>query len=755
MKIADFLSKQGFEVTGTAKLSGQSGIEHSFNLIATLDDGFAHVSVAININAETNREAQLKDVFDFANSAYDVGIRQRTMINIFALDDEARQFAQKQGIRQIDAAKLESDLLSKPRIVPKNTQPLTFENKAQLLAALTERGYTFEEKARVRGRTGTEYLFDILADADYGLTCYSLAIEIFDGEVGLSQVSLFDTKSFDAGIERKAIAITGELTPDARQFTEYQKIRVIEPRTRASGKAGKNLPEPAGKKPEKDKLGDPIAKKETRSLKQSPQPEALQLIPEVMARRYNVIPVTVTEDTLQVVMANPTDIFALEALAAKSRKRIKPVGAAADEVRQAIDFNYKAYGEIEEQLSHVSVTNETADDKLFIKADAPLAQALNLIIEEAGKARASDIHIDPEENRLRIRYRIDGVLHDTLSLPLNIHRALISRIKILAEMNIADHYRPQDGQFTPSSKYRQLDIRVAITPTVQGEMAVLRLLDKSLPAKGLAELGMLPDSLELYRKIINNPYGMILVSGPTGSGKTTTMYATISSLDTISQNIITIEDPAEYRIKDINQIQVNTQAGITFASGLRSILRLDPNVIMVGEIRDQETSGIAVQAALTGHLVLSSIHANDSVSTLLRLLDLGVEAYLIASAVIAVVAQRMVRRVCPDCSHVIEAPVIEQIAYEKVMGEKLPRFRYGAGCVTCSNTGYLGRIGVFEILAINDRIRKLLADQADKETIHQQALKDGLIPMIKDGMLKVKSGLTTPKEVLRATYTQE
>ncbi|HEX7475635.1 MAG TPA: ATPase, T2SS/T4P/T4SS family, partial [Dehalococcoidales bacterium] len=492
MKIADFLGKQGFEVTGRAKLAGQSGLEHSFNLIATLDDGFAQVSLAININAETNREAQLKDVFDFANSAYDVGIRQRTMVNVFALDEEASQFAQKQGIRQIDVARLESDLLSKPRVVPKTTEPLTFENKAQLLDALTERGYTFEEEARVRGRTGTEYLFDILADADYGLSCYSLAIEIFEGDVGLSQVSLFDTKSFDAGIERKAIAITGELTPDARQFTEYQKIRVIEPRTPGTGKARKNLSEPAGKKSEKDKLAEPTAKKEPRSLKQSPQPEALQLIPEVMARRYNVIPVTVTEDTLQVVMANPTDIFALEALAAKSRKRIKTVGAPADEVRQAIDFNYKAYGEIEEQLSHVSVTNETADDKLFIKADAPLAQALNLIIEEAGKARASDIHIDPEENRLRIRYRIDGVLHDTLSLPLNIHRALISRIKILAEMNIADHYRPQDGQFTARSKYRQLDIRVAITPTVQGEMAVLRLLDKSVPAKGLAELGMLP-----------------------------------------------------------------------------------------------------------------------------------------------------------------------------------------------------------------------------------------------------------------------
>jgi len=458
-----------------------------------------------------------------------------------------------------------------------------------------------------------------------------------------------------------------------------------------------------------------------------------------------------------VAMADPTDIFALDALTAQSRMRIRPVAATIQEVRDAIDFNYKAYSEIEEQISRVSVPDEVNDEKLALRAatDTPLVQALNLLIEEAVKSRASDIHIEPEEERLRVRYRIDGTLQDMMSLPINVHRALISRIKILAEMNIADHFRPQDGQFSTEAKGREIDVRVATAPTVAGETATLRLLDKSKATLGLAELGMLPDSLEKYESMLNVPYGMILISGPTGAGKTTTLYASINSLDTHGRNIITIEDPAEYRFKDINQIQVNTQAGITFASGLRSILRLDPDVILVGEIRDTETANIATQAALTGHLMLSSIHANEVAGVLSRLLDLKVEPFLMASAVIGVVAQRMVRRICPDCSHLVEAPPVEQMAYEKEMGEKKTEFLYGTGCKTCAYTGYMGRTGIFEILTMSDTIGTMICNQATSSDIRTQALKEGMITMVNDGMRKVQEGITTPSEVMRNAYVTD
>ncbi|TET25710.1 MAG: type II/IV secretion system protein, partial [Dehalococcoidia bacterium] len=492
-----------------------------------------------------------------------------------------------------------------------------------------------------------------------------------------------------------------------------------------------------------------------KMIKISPQPEVLQLIPEVMARRYNAIPLAISGKALQVAMADPTDIFALEAFSAQSQMTIKPIVASSQEVRDAIDFNYKGYGEIEKQVSSISTTAGLIDERLAVSAavDAPLAKALDLIVDEAVKARSSDIHIEPEEDRLRVRYRIDGTLQDMISLPSNIHSALVSRIKILADMNIADHHRPQDGQFSTKAKGRQIDVRVASAPTVHGEMAVLRLLDKSLALIEMSGLGLLPESLEKYNAMLKVPYGMILISGPTGAGKTTTLYASINSLDKVGKNIITIEDPAEYRFKDINQIQINNQAGITFASGLRSILRLDPDVIMVGEIRDAETANIAIQAALTGHLMLSSIHANDATGVISRLLDLKVEPFLVNSSVIGIVAQRMVRRICPDCSHPIEAPLTERMAYEQEMGEKKTEFLYGTGCKTCTYTGYRGRIGIFEILAMSDGIRTMVAHDASNSDIRAQAIKEGMETLMKDGMRKVKEGITTPSEVLRAAIS--
>ncbi len=492
-----------------------------------------------------------------------------------------------------------------------------------------------------------------------------------------------------------------------------------------------------------------------RLRKNQPDPEALRMIPEKLARKYCAIPVAIDGNTLVVAMTNPTDIFALEALASHSQMRIEAEAVDIITLQEAIDANYRNYDQIEKHVSNFSSSSvlDIEDVKLETATDAPVAQALTLIIDEAIKARASDIHLQPEEDRLRVRYRVDGILQDTFSLPSSTANPVISRIKILAKMNIADHQRPQDGQFSVKSNGRTIDIRVGMVATVNGEMATLRLLDKSRATLTLTELGFLDESLEVFERMLKVPYGMILVSGPTGAGKTTTLYAALNSLDRVSRNIITVEDPVEYRFKGINQIQVNARAGLTFASGLRSILRLDPNVILIGEIRDGETAGIAIQSALTGHLVMSSIHANDASGVITRLLDLGVERFLVSSAVVAVIAQRMVRRVCPECARLIDVPAAEALTYSKVMGEERTKFMYGEGCNACSGTGYRGRTGIFEILTLSDEIRALVLNGASGADIRRQAAGEGMLNLIRDGMHKVKRNLTTPSEVIHNAYT--
>jgi general secretion pathway protein E len=757
-QIKEYLEQQGYEVTEETKRVGNSGIEHTFDMLAQRDDGFTSYTIAIGIAAAGDRELEVGTIFSLANKSYDCGILDRILITIPDLSDEAKQLARKQRIKVIDGEQIGQLLTAKPAQPAKTKEPGRFETKEELVTSLANRGYGVKERAKVRGRSGVEYTFDILAAVENGQVEHRLGVDFLNGdkEVSLEQVMLFDTKAYEVGVDEKVILVLVELTPEAQQFAQHQQIKVLKLSQRPVFKpVTEELPARPAEKPVQG-AEKPVKteKAHAKLLRQMPQPEALQLIPEAMARRYNAIPLTISGKTLEVAMADPTDIFALEAISAQSHMRIKPIPATAQEVRDAIDFNYKAYGEIEKQVSSIDIPVEETDEKLAIRAttDTPLVQTLNLLVDEAVKARASDIHIEPEEDKVRVRYRIDGTLQDTMSLPLSIHRALISRIKILGEMNIADHFRPQDGQFSTESKGRQIDVRVATAPTVSGETAVLRLLDKSMATLGLSQLGMLPDSLAKFESMLKVPYGMILISGPTGAGKTTTLYASINSLDTQGRNIITIEDPAEYRFKDINQIQVNTQAGITFASGLRSILRLDPDVILVGEIRDAETANIAVQAALTGHLMLSSIHANDVASVLSRLLDLKVEPFLIASAVIGVVAQRMVRRVCPDCGRLIEAPLVEQMAYEKAMGEKQAKFLYGTGCKSCTYTGYLGRTGIFEILNVSDTIGAMICNQASSTAIRAQALEDGMLSMMNDGMRKVKEGITTPAEVLRNAY---
>jgi len=505
---------------------------------------------------------------------------------------------------------------------------------------------------------------------------------------------------------------------------------------------------------------DSVEEKPFVLRKDSIQPEALQLVPESMSRRFNVIPVEIRGNVLVVAMANPNDILALEALQARCQMRIEPETASEEEIQEAIDLGYQSYEKIKEQIASISLpgANETTIEEIApdTVADAPIAKALTVIIDGAIKSRASDIHIQPEEDGLRVRYRIDGTLQDTLNLPLATAVPIISRLKILAKMNIADRQRPQDGQLSVKPKDRpEIDIRVGTVPIVNGEMAALRLLDKSKALMTLPQLGFLPDSLIKYEEMLKIPFGMILVTGPTGAGKTTTLYASLNTLDRKARNIITIEDPPEYRFKGINQIQVNTRAGLTFASGLRSILRLDPDVLLVGEMRDGETANIAIQAALTGHLVLSTIHANDSIGVIARLLDLDVEAFLIASALIGVVAQRMGRRICRECAEMVEVPAVEQAAYAKETGDERTKFLVGQGCKSCSNTGYQGRIGFYEILRVSEELRTMLLKGADASEIRAQALEEGMVPLIKDGMLKVKENITTPAEILRNAYSTE
>ena len=488
--------------------------------------------------------------------------------------------------------------------------------------------------------------------------------------------------------------------------------------------------------------------------------DAVKLIPESIARKYGVIPIDTTDGTVVIAMEDPRDIEALEDLAAVTMKRIEPVISTSQDIQEMIDLNYRIGGEIEEQLSQIptryrgaAVGAREARVSAEAIAQAPVVRAIDLLIKQAVRDRASDVHVEPQEDKLRVRYRIDGILSDVMALPLSVHAPLLSRVKIMAGLNIAERRRPQDGQITFDMGDREVDIRVATSNTIYGEMAVLRVLDKAFAFLPLPEIGFLPDVLGRYQKMLKTPFGMILISGPTGSGKTTTQYATVNQIDSTGRKIITIEDPVEYHFSNINQMQVNPTAGVTFATGLRACMRLDPDVILVGEIRDAETAQIGTQAALTGHLVLSSVHANDTVSTIIRMIDLGVEPFLIASALVGVVAQRMVRRVCPYCSRPTEVSDEEREAYEQELGEKRTEFNVGAGCNFCAGTGYLGRTGIFEVLLVSESIRRMLVKSDSSEEIRTQAYKEDMLSLWHDGMLKVKAGVTTPYEVLRNVFS--
>lgn len=487
---------------------------------------------------------------------------------------------------------------------------------------------------------------------------------------------------------------------------------------------------------------------------QNVDPGAVAALPEEIARRYVVLPVQRQDNRLTVAIVDPMDLNLVQDLAACTGCAIEPVVASQEDILQHIDLFYRVTENLAERTFQVKGAVEGRITAKMLQ-EAPPAQVVDLLLRQAIQDRASDIHIEPAEARLRVRFRIDGILHDVMNLSLEIHPSLTSRIKIMSGMNIAERRRSQDGQFTVEVQNRKVDVRVAISNTVAGEMTVLRLLDKKFTLIGLDQLGFNHQALEQHRRLLRLPYGMIIVCGPTGAGKSTTLYASILQVNRTEQNVISLEDPVEYHITDTNQMQVHPEAGVTFASQLRSTLRLDPDVILVGEIRDQETAVVATQAALTGHLVLTSLHANDSVSALLRLRDLGVAPYLIASSVAGVIAQRMVRVVCSGCQTMTLRPVAEQRAYAAEMGEQQEQFVYGSGCNMCAQTGYRGRTGVFEVLVMSDALRQLLLSDAPRHQLLEQALQDGLILMRRDGMMKVKQGITTPYEVMRVLFTLE
>jgi general secretion pathway protein E len=780
-QFAQRLKQLGYEVTTDAKVRGASGAEHTFAIMAHKDDSLFSCDVVIESAVSQREEVGLGAVFNFDEKANDAGFPDRVFLAIPKLGSMAANFAQQENIKVFDE-KAVKEFLNGSVPPVKNQKPIEFGTKAQLLKSLNERGYRTEESVKVKGISGNEHMFDTLAYPEDGLVTQPVSVDFVntDAEVPLDRVLSIAVRAQDTGIIRNVLVATTKVSDEARELAEKQKIVILEsakavpqkpvaaetqtPKKATAQpskepetvKAAQTVPTPPPSPPLTVAKGPASGVAKINLLIQTPSPEALQLIPEKLARKYNAVPLAVSDNTLRVAMSNPDDIMAIQALGARTKMRIEPVLATPADVQEAIDFNYKAFGEIGKQFGLVAPTVEVSPlDKAAaeIADDSPVAKALNLLVEEAVKSRSSDIHIEPEEDRLRVRYRIDGILHEVTSLPIGAHGPLISRIKILSGMNIADPRRPQDGQFSVVSTGRDIDIRVATISTVHGETAVLRLLDKSMAALSMPQLGFLPESQETFERMLMAPYGMILLSGPTGAGKTTTLYAAVNSLDKVGRNIITIEDPVEYRFQGINQIQINVKAGVTFASGLRAIVRLDPDVILVGEIRDGETADIATQSALTGHLVLSSVHANDTVGVLFRLIDLGVEPFLICSAVICIIAQRMVRRVCPNCATQTEAPLVEQAAYSRETGDERKEFNYGTGCKMCTYTGYLGRTGLFEILTISDEIKRLILTEAPAAEIRARAIEEGMITLAKDGMLKAGAGITTPYEVLRNAYT--
>jgi len=477
------------------------------------------------------------------------------------------------------------------------------------------------------------------------------------------------------------------------------------------------------------------------------------LLPEALSRRYRAIPIGERDGRLLVAMSDPANVYALDDIRTITGRDVQPVVATANDVEEAIQKFSGMDSQVEAMASIAaeSVDETTADLEEALE-DAPIVKLVNAIMTQAVGDRASDVHLEPAEHNVRIRFRVDGVLHEPMPpAPKSIQGGLISRLKVMADLNIAEPRVPQDGRISMKVGGRALDLRVATLPTVHGEKVVIRVLDKSNALLRLEDLGFLENAYDRFSESFRKPYGAILVTGPTGSGKSTTMYSTLNILNEESKNIITVEDPVEYRLAGVNQMQVNPKAGLTFASALRSILRADPDIVLIGEIRDKETATIAIEAALTGHLVLSSLHTNDAPSAISRLVEMDVETFLVASAIDAVVAQRLARKLCERCRAVYqpEQAELEAAGFPEWLWPEIPQLFKAQGCPACSNTGYRGRIGLYEVMRMSEEIERLTVERASADAIRNVAVQQGMMTLRDDGLEKARMGITTLDEVAR------
>lgn len=495
--------------------------------------------------------------------------------------------------------------------------------------------------------------------------------------------------------------------------------------------------------------------------------EAARLIPHAMALRYKVIPIGRSGDLLKVAMSNPLDVQAIDDIAKYTNLEPLPMIAVEDEILEAIFNCFGAAGDISDIIveaikdadAEVKVREDEAEETEANVADlkdlaggAPVVRLVNALIARAIAERASDIHIEPEAGRVRVRLRVDGILHEAMTIPKDLQAPVISRIKVMAGMDVAERRSPQDGRITLIARPQEYDFRISTFPAIHGENVVIRVLEKSAARITLDRLGLQPDVAEEFARMVSAPYGMILTCGPTGAGKTTSLYAALNMINTVERNIITIEDPVEYQLPGVIQGNVNRKAGLTFASGLRTIVRQDPDVILVGEIRDSETAEVAVEAALTGHLVLSTLHANDSAGAAARLIDMNVEPFLVASSIIGVLSQRLVRTVCPRCAapFVPDDKILSNLKLN-VTAADLAGAMKGAGCEQCARTGYKGRTGIYELLRMDDDIRTAIISRSSAAAIRQIAIAKGMRTLREDAIDKVKAGCTTIEEVIRVT----
>jgi type IV pilus assembly protein PilB len=484
--------------------------------------------------------------------------------------------------------------------------------------------------------------------------------------------------------------------------------------------------------------------------RQKIDPKAVNLIPKKLAEKHGVIPLRVEQNKLVLAMADPLDYFAMDEVRMATGLRVVPVIASKDELDRGIKRYYGLQESIDEISQFLMPDEEDAGSGDDADEESPVVKMVNQIILQAVQIGASDIHIDPMEDGSRIRYRVDGVMRTERTLARGMHDMLVARIKVMANLDVAERRVPQDGRVELGIEFRRIDIRISTLPTIHGEKVVMRVLDLSSALIEVDKLGFSGHNRRLFVRSLENAHGIILITGPTGSGKTTTLYAALSRLNRDDVNIVTVEDPVEYQLPGINQVQVNPVTGLTFARGLRAILRQDPNIVMVGEIRDTETAEIAIRAAMTGHLVLSTLHTNSAVNAISRLIDMGVEPFLVSSSITCIVAQRLVRKVCPDCSVAYEPGTEERELLER-HGITEYALRRGAGCAECARTGYKGRLAIHEVLVADDGLREMILRKQPDHAYRDHAVRHGLIPMFEDGLRKASEGLTTLSEVFRVT----